>query len=157
MSVAPGTKPPKTFINELMSTNFGVMEDLGDEVSRPFLQDVVTFGGLGKTLLTMAVKAPLFVPQILTQAGPGPILDWAKHFATLGAYDALSRAAEGVLKPVAQTLAGVAPSGELVAGDDAASAAAGWDFAVLDKRQRFMFRRRLDAWKWGSGRDYRAE
>jgi hypothetical protein len=51
----------------------------------------------------------------------------------------------------------VAPSGELVAGDDAASAAAGWDFAVLDNRQRFMFRRRLDAWKWGSGRDYRAE
>jgi hypothetical protein len=44
-----------------------------------------------------------------------------------------------------------------VAGDDEASAAAGWDFAVLDKRQRFMFRRRLDAWKWGSGRDYRAE
>ena len=157
MSVAPGTKPPRTFINRLMSTNFGVMEDLGDEVSRPFLQDVVTFGGLGKTLLTMAVKAPLFVPQILTQAGPGPIADWAKHFATLGAYDALSRAAEGFLKPVAQTLAGVAPSGELVAGDDAASAAAGWDFAVLDKRQRFMFRRRLDAWKWGSGRDYRAE
>ena len=108
----------------MMSTNFGVMESLGDEVSRPFLQDVVTFGGLGKTLLTMAAKAPLFVPQILTQAGPGPIADWAKHFAALGAYDALSRAAEGFLKPVAQTLAGVAPSGELVAGDDEASAAA---------------------------------
>ena len=157
MSVAPGTRPPKTFINQLMATNFGVMESLGDEVSRPFLQDVVMFGGLGKTLLTMAVKAPLFVPQILAQAGPGPILDWAKHFATLGAYDVASRAAEGILKPVARALAGVAPSGELVAGDDEASAAAGWDFAVLDKRQRFMFRRRLDAWKWGSGRDYRAE
>ena len=157
MSVAPGTRPPKTFINQLMATNFGVMESLGDEVSRPFLQDVVMFGGLGKTLLTMAVKAPLFVPQILVQAGPGPILDWAKHFATLGAYDMASRAAEGILKPVARALAGVAPSGELVAGDDEASAAAGWDFAVLDKRQRFMFRRRLDAWKWGSGRDYRAE
>ena len=157
MSVAPGTRPPKTFINQLMATNFGVMESLGDEVSRPFLQDVVMFGGLGKTLLTMAAKAPLFVPQILAQAGPGPILDWAKHFAALGAYDAASRAAEGVLKPVARALAGVAPSGELIAGDDRASAAAGWDFAVLDKRRRFMFRRRLDAWKWGSGRDYRAE
>ena len=152
MSVAPGTRPPKTFINQLMATNFGVMESLGDEVSRPFLQDVVMFGGLGKTLLTMAVKAPLFVPQILVQAGPGPILDWAKHFATLGAYDMASRAAEGILKPVARALAGVAPSGEARGRRrQGASAAAGWDFAVLDKRQRFMFRRRAGRVEVGLG------
>ena len=84
MSVAPGTRPPKTFINQLMATNFGVMESLGDEVSRPFLQDVVMFGGLGKTLLTMAVKAPLFVPQILAQAGPGPCTNRSRPPGTHG-------------------------------------------------------------------------
>jgi len=25
---------------------------------------------------------------------------------------------------------------------------------VLDKRQKFMLRRKVEAWKWGSGRDY---
>jgi hypothetical protein len=38
---------------------------------------------LGKTLLTMTMTKPLFVPQILAQAGPGPIIDWVGHFAAL--------------------------------------------------------------------------
>ena len=36
---------------------------------RPFLQDTVMFESLGKTLLSMAVTKPLFVPEILIQAG----------------------------------------------------------------------------------------
>ena len=46
-----------------------VTESLGDEVMRPFLQDTVMFESLGKTLLSMAVTKPLFVPEILVQAG----------------------------------------------------------------------------------------
>jgi len=46
MSVAPGARPPPDFINNLMGINFGVMESLGDDVMRPFLQDVVQFGSL---------------------------------------------------------------------------------------------------------------
>jgi hypothetical protein len=102
----------------------------------------------------MTLRAPLFVPQILRQAGLGPILDWAKHFAALGAYDAASRLSEGPLRPLAKALAGVAPSKPLMSGDDESLQRAGWDFAILDKRRRFLFRRRLDAWRWGSGRDY---
>ena len=158
MSVTPGSKPPKNFINRLMSTNFGVMEGLGDDVSRPFLQDVVQFQGLGKTLLTMAVKAPLFVPQILIQAGPGPILDWGKHFAMLGVYTLLSRLSEGgATGSVMKALSGVAPTEELMRSDEQAVSEMGWDFSILDKRQRFMFRRKIDAWRWGSGRDYDGE
>ena len=155
MSVAPGATPPKNFINELMATNFGVMEGLGDTVSRPFLQDVVQFKGLGSTLLGMALKAPLFVPQILVQAGPGPVLDWCGHFFNLGVYTVLSVLSEtGVTGEIAAKLAGVAPTSKLLISDQNAVQQAGWDFSILDQRQRFMFRRRLDAWRWGSGRDY---
>lgn len=70
-SYALGARPPRDFINKLMSINFGVMESLGDDVMRPFLQDVVKFGSLGKTLATMTATKPLFVPQILAQGVGG--------------------------------------------------------------------------------------
>ena len=89
-----GARPPRDFINKLMGINFGVMESLGDGVMRPFLQDVVKFGSLGQTLVTMAVQKPLFVPQILLQAGPGPIVDWFGHFTALAAYDVAAGLAE---------------------------------------------------------------
>ena len=159
MSVRPGARPPRDFINRLMGINFGVMESLGDDVSRPFLQDVVKFDSLGKTLLTMAATKPLFVPQILVQAGPGPILDWFGHFANLGVYTLLSVATErGPIANATRLVAGTAPTREVLRGEDTAEsrdAASRWNFAVLDARRRFMLRRKMDAWKWGSGRDYR--
>ena len=117
MSVRPGARPPRDFINRLMGINFGVMESLGDDVSRPFLQDVVKFDSLGKTLLTMAATKPLFVPQILVQAGPGPILDWFGHFANLGVYTLLSVATErGPIANAARLVAGTAPTREVLRG-----------------------------------------
>jgi hypothetical protein len=160
MSVSPGTSPPDGFINRLMRVNFGVMSSLGDEVMRPFLQDVVKFGSLGKTLVTMTTREPMFVPQILIQAGPGPILDWLRHFIALGAYDVAAGMSESpVAAPLCKALMGTAPSRELIEkarNGEAAGAEAdfAWDFAVLDKRQKFMLRRKVEAWKWGSGRDY---
>ena len=160
MSVSPGTSPPDGFINRLMRVNFGVMSSLGDEVMRPFLQDVVKFGSLGKTLVTMTTREPMFVPQILIQAGPGPILDWLRHFIMLGAYDVAAGMSESpVAAPLCKALMGTAPSWELIEkarNGEAAGAEAdfAWDFAVLDKRQKFMLRRKVEAWKWGSGRDY---
>ena len=61
--------------------------------------------------------------------------------------------------------AGTAPSQELIRNEASASGEGGgdgkgtrqeipWDFAVLDARQRFLLRRKLEAYKWGSGRDY---
>ena len=160
MSVSPGTSPPDGFINKLMRINFGVMSSLGDEVMRPFLQDVVKFGSLGKTLVTMTTREPMFVPQILIQAGPGPIVDWFRHFIALGAYNLAAGIAESsITAPVCRALMGTAPSRELIEearnGEAAGSEADfAWDFAVLDKRQKFMLRRKVEAWKWGSGRDY---
>ena len=82
---------------------------------RPFLQDVVKFGSLGKTLVTMTTREPMFVPQILIQAGPGPILDWLRHFIALGAYDVAAGMSESpVAAPLCKALMGTAPSRELI-------------------------------------------
>jgi hypothetical protein len=145
-----------------MSINFGVMESLGDNVMRPFLQDVVKFGSLGRTLVAMTLTKPMFVPQILVQAGPGPILDWFRHFAALAAYDVAARLAEsGPAAALCKAVSGTAPSQEHIRSEGGGGGDAGieesamaWDFAILDARQRFMLRRKMEAYKWGSGRDY---
>jgi len=128
MSVEVGRTPKRDFINRLMSINFGVMQSLGDDVMRPFLQDVVTFRGLGKTLVSMTLDEPLFVPEILLNAGVGPIADWFVHFIALGAYDVAA-----------------APAAKI--------AELAKDSGALSPRQKFFVRRRCEAVIYGSGRD----
>ena len=48
-------------------------------------QDVVQFGPLGATLLGQVQSQPGSIPAILQHVGPLPILDWTRHFLTLGA------------------------------------------------------------------------
>ena len=128
MSVEVGRTPKRDFINRLMSINFGVMKNLGDDVMRPFLQDVVTFRGLGKTLVSMTLAEPTFVPEILLNAGVGPIADWFLHFVALGAYDVAA-----------------APAAKITAFAK--------DSGALSPRQKFFIRRRCEAVIYGSGHD----
>jgi flavin-dependent dehydrogenase len=128
MSVEVGSRPKRDFINRLMRINFNVMSRLGEDVLRPFLQDVVTFKGLGKTLVSMTLTEPLFVPEILMNAGVGPILDWFKHFAALGAYDFLASPAAALADTVK-------------------------DFSAVSPRRRFIIRRQCEAIIYGAGRD----
>jgi hypothetical protein len=46
---------------------------------------VVQFGPLGATLLGQVQSQPGSIPAILQHVGPLPILDWTRHFLTLGA------------------------------------------------------------------------
>ena len=48
----------------LLRTNFDIMNDLGEPVMRPFLQDVVQFMPLAKTLGVATIRDPLFIPQV---------------------------------------------------------------------------------------------
>ena len=94
------------------------MESLGDDVSRPFLQGVVKFDSAGEDPPHHGRHKPLFVPQILVQAGPGPILDWFGHFANLGVYTLLSVATErGPIANAARLVAGAAPTREVLRGN----------------------------------------
>lgn len=95
---------------------------------RADLQDVVQYGPLGLTLVSQMLSDPLFVPAIFRHVGIPPMLDWLKHFTALGAYTLLHKAGKPVVRRLAQKSSG---------------------------RRRFKLNRLLDAWKYGSGSDFR--
>ena len=85
-------------INQLMSGVFQVMDKLGDRVLKPFLQDVIQFPALARTLISVN---PKFVLPILPQVGLFPLLDWSVHYFNLALYSglyALGKAAEPITK-----------------------------------------------------------
>lgn len=86
MSVAMDKQASPQQINNLMSGVFKVMDDLGDDVLKPFLQDVVQFSGLSKTL---PLVNPLLVLPLLPQVGLPTFLDWFRHYVNLGFYSGL--------------------------------------------------------------------
>lgn len=130
------------------------MEKLGDETMRPFLQDVLQFVPLLRTLLLAAVQDPLtpfkvqplyirvcfvtlicfvlgmLILQIVPHVGIPAMLDFFSHFAAMGWYTLLST-----------TLS--EPLMALTAPD-----------SLLDAATRFRIRRQVEAWKFGSGLDY---
>ncbi len=86
MSVGLRQQPDPQQINQLLEAVFAVMTELGEPVLRPFLQDVVQFSGLSQTL----PRVPLTqVFPLLPQIGLPTLLDWLRHYASLGLYTGL--------------------------------------------------------------------
>ncbi len=125
MSVGVNQKLPPNKINEVLSTIFDDMSALGDEVLKPFLQDVVQFPALAKTMLRTSTRHPALVASILPQVGVGAIADWMRHFITLGGYSALNAAESSVDRSTASSA-----------------------------KKQYKANRRIDALKYGSGGDY---
>ena len=86
MSVGVSQQVDPQQINALMSGVFQVMDRLGDQVLKPFLQDVIQFPALMKTLILVN---PKLVLPILPQVGITPLLDWGLHYGTLALYSGL--------------------------------------------------------------------
>ena len=78
-------------INQVLSTIFDDMAALGDEVLLPFLQDVVQFSPLAKTMLRTSTRHPGLVLSILPQVGVGAVASWTRHFVNLGRYSLLDK------------------------------------------------------------------
>lgn len=113
-------------INALLSGVFREMERLGDPVLKPFLQDVVQFPALLKTLALTSLFHPGLVTKIIPQVGLGTLVEWMVHYLNLGLY------------------AGLSPLGQ---------AAKPWTDR-LPPTLRYVAQRRIEAWKFGSGGDY---
>ncbi|MDJ0578088.1 MAG: FAD-binding oxidoreductase [Xenococcaceae cyanobacterium MO_234.B1] len=86
MSVAIEQKVNPNQINNLMNGVFQVMEKLGDDVLKPFLQDVIQFIPLAKTL---PLVNPKFVLPLLPQIGINPLVNWSIHYFNLALYSML--------------------------------------------------------------------
>ena len=80
MSVAVNQQVESDRINHLLSVTFTEMEKLGDRVLYPFLQDVVQFMPLAKTMLAMSIADPVLVFKIMQQVGILTLFDWMKHY-----------------------------------------------------------------------------
>jgi len=89
MSVGVDQNLAANQINQLLTAVFQVMEQLGDDVLRPFLQDVVQFPGLSKTLLLTALTKPGVILPVIPQVGLTTLLDWLVHYINLGVYSGL--------------------------------------------------------------------
>ncbi len=126
MSVGIHQAPSSNQINNLLSGVFDGMNELGDSVLNPFLQDVVQFLPLTKTLLMTSIRFPLLGLGVIPHVGVTELLRWGKHYANLGIYSVFTQF-EGVLTPVIQ---------------------------ALPDRQRYRWRRWVDAWRYGAGCDY---
>jgi lycopene cyclase CruP len=125
MSVSVGSKPDPNQINQLLSTIFQVMIELGDEVAKPFLQDVIQFSGLTQTLWQVSRQHPQLVAKLLTQLDPWTVMIWLGHYLRLGSYTGLTSLGSK-LDPV---------------------------FSKLPPKARYYWHRQQEAWRYGAGQD----
>lgn len=137
MSVRPGQRTAgplldKYGINDVLWCNMKAMSDLGEDVQRPFLKDVVTASGLSQTLASMVTRSPLLAIRMTAFLGPSELFGWSRHFLTLMSY--------AVALPFLRVI-------HEVAGD--------LDF--LTREQQFLLNRMVDAATYGTGKDIEAE
>ncbi len=100
MSVEVGKQVNPQQINNLMGGVFKVMERLGDSVLKPFLQDVIQFIPLAKTL---PLVNPKLVFPLLPQIGIGSLIGWSVHYFNLALYGVLYRVGK-LIQPIANNL-----------------------------------------------------
>ncbi|HBL12410.1 MAG TPA: FAD-dependent oxidoreductase [Cyanobacteria bacterium UBA11162] len=126
MSVGINQQLDPNQINQLLTGVFQSMADLGDDVLHPFLQDVVQFSGLSKTLLlTSLTKLGLVIP-VIPHVGLTTLLEWMVHYINLGIYS------------------GLYPVGQLMKEPS----------KTLPPITQYYYYRWLEAWRYGSGGDY---
>lgn len=117
-------------INQLLRDIFQEMQTLGDPVLKPFLQDVVQFVPLFKTLAKASIAHPLLIVKILPQVGLPALFDWLGHYGNLATYTVLHWWSRSFINSL-QT----------------------W-IATLPPDRQYLWHCRLAAWKYGSGADY---
>ncbi|MEG4148270.1 FAD-binding oxidoreductase [Microcoleus sp. Pol12B5] len=126
MSAAMNQRIDPNQINQLLAAVFQVMEDLGEPILKPFLQDIVLFPALSQTLFKTAISHPGLVLKIIPQVGIANLLDWMVHYVNLGIYTGLQPLGKAV-EPQVKNLA---------------------------PEQQYYFHRLVEAWKYGAGGDY---
>ncbi len=129
MSVGMHQTLPPNQINALLSGVFAEMQQLGDPILKPFLQDVVQLSGLSQTMLRVAIAQPLLVAKVIPQVGLLTLLTWLLHYFNLALYTGLYWTGQW-LQP--------------------------W-IKRLPPRSRYFADRWLEAWRYGSGNDWQRE
>jgi len=115
-------------VNRLLAVNFQEMDDMGERTIKPFLQDVIRFDALVGSLARSFVADPTFMPEIVAHVGIPVLADWLGHVGMMGLYSVFDSAVTPVITAFVEKME--------------------------NPREKFLWKRRMDAWKYGSGRDY---
>ncbi len=115
------------------------LNNMGEWTLMPFLQDVVRLHNLLGSLSRSFVKDPLFTPQIIQHVGLLVLIDWIVHVIMIAVYTGLPN----FVSPVANFLLTLT---------DATSKR---EAILLNEKDRFRWRRMIEAWEYGSGSDYK--
>ena len=129
MSVRMGQKVDPKFVNRLLAVNFQEMNSMGQRTIKPFLQDVVRFDGLIGSLARSFVADPTFMPEIVAHVGIPTLAEWLGHVGMMGLYAFLDSAVSPVMAPFVEK--------------------------IENPREKFRWKRKMEAWKFGSGNDYK--
>ena len=130
MSIPSHSKNPNpAFINTLLGKNFEIMARK-PEILKPFLQDVIQAAPLTETLVQVMKENPMFVPVILYTVGIHALADWILHYIALVAYTIVSKQADRYA------------TADFIENN------------IQDPRKKFIARRALERWTYGSGLDY---
>jgi lycopene cyclase CruP len=126
MSIGINQKSQPDQINQLLNNVFAEMQALGEPVLKPFLQDVVQFVPLLQTLGRTTIVHPIATFKLLPQMGVPTLVNWLGHYVALAGFTVADRWRDRLQPWVDQ----------------------------LPDAARYTWQCRLDAWKYGSGRDY---
>lgn len=129
MSVPVGRKSPRGVVLGTLTNSFSAMTALGEDVMRPFLQDVLQFVPLLRTLLLAGKQDPWTPFKIVPHVGLQELLGFVYHFSIVGLYTLLSTRLSKPLQQLSQ-------------------------LPWLSPRSKYRLRRLIEAWKFGSGLDY---
>jgi len=126
-------RPPRSepdFVNRMMGGILGGAASCGPGVLAPILQDVFSLSALVPTLVAWLSRDPTVVPLFVRSMGVENVLAAVQHLAALAAYTGLSVWAAPLLEPFVER---------------------------LPPAERFRWRRRFEAWRYGSGLDFEHE
>lgn len=112
-------------VNKLLSANSVTSDDLEAAPGSPFLQDAASFDSMLGTLAMASDKNAMSLPETVQKAGLPKVMDWMKHGKMMSVYDNFDKSVAPKLEEKVEK---------------------------LEPRQKFRWRRRLEAWKIGRGK-----
>ncbi|MFM2430328.1 MAG: hypothetical protein RLZZ511_1541 [Cyanobacteriota bacterium] len=131
MSVRLNQSVDPNQINQLLINVFAAMQELGDPVLKPFLQDVVQFNALFQTLMKTTIDYPIATLKLLPTLGIPALLEWLPHYIRLGGFGLAAGVSDRLRPQLTPWLQSQSPT------------------------QQYRWQCRLNAWKYGSGKDYK--
>eukprot|EP01041_Mallomonas_annulata_P001053 gene1053-2061_t len=91
MSVRVGVQPAPGVVTDTLANTFSGMTKLGDPVLRPFLQDVVQFVPLVRSLFISLQQDPLVPIKMIPHVGILELLDFTYHMVMMALYTLLAK------------------------------------------------------------------